>query len=138
MKIYHIITSLLLTFCSCDKPEPGFIVPIPSPDDKEEVTEKPDTPEETPEETPVPAGGNIIVGYATYWDTRMPDPTLLTHINYAFALIKDDFESLDVKKPARLKQIVALKSQNPDLNLFFFFWKIIAFQCCVSFRRAEK
>ena len=117
MKIYHILTALMLIFCSCDKPTPGFIVPPPSTSDdkKEEVTDKPDTPTDTP--APTPEGGNIIVGYATYWDTRMPDPTLMTHINYAFALIKDDFESLDVKKPARLKQIVALKSHNPDLKV---------------------
>lgn len=112
------IISLLLViaqFCCCDKPEVGFIVPPPSNDNK---TEKPEnTDPEAPATPATPAGGNIIVGYATYWESRMPDPTLLTHINYAFALIKDDFESLDIKKPARLNQVVALKNQNPDLKV---------------------
>lgn len=62
-------------------------------------------------------GGKIIVGYATYWDKRMPDPRYLTHINYAFALIKNDFETLDIKTPSRLTQIVALKDGNPGLKV---------------------
>ena len=106
----------------CEATTPDFTVPLPS--DKTENQEKPDQDEpnqETPDvpETPAPAptGGNIIVGYVTYWETRLPDPTLLTHINYAFALIKDDFETLDIKKPSRLQQVVALKNQNPDLKI---------------------
>ena len=106
----------------CEAATPDFTVPLPS--DKTENQEKPDQDEpnqETPDvpETPAPAptGGNIIVGYVTYWETRLPDPTLLTHINYAFALIKDDFETLDIKKPSRLQQVVALKNQNPDLKI---------------------
>ena len=59
----------------------------------------------------------IIVGYATYWDTVIPDPTLLTHINYSFAKIKSDFESLDIRTPSRLEEIVALKQIKPDLKV---------------------
>ena len=104
----------------CEGPaQPNFVVPVPKPEEQPAQPEQPE--EETPDtpETPTPApiGGRVIVGYVTYWETRMPDPTLLTHINYAFALIKDDFESLDVKKPDRLKKVVALKSQNPDLKV---------------------
>ena len=103
----------------CEGPvQPDFVVPIPKPEqpgqNEQPEEETPDTPD-TP--TPAPQGGRIIVGYATYWETRLPDPTLLTHINYAFALIKNDFESLDVKKPDRLKKVVALKNQNPDLKV---------------------
>ena len=101
-------------FCSCEKPEDGFTIPLPS--DKEAAPETPKDPENpTPPTTPI--DGKIIVGYVTYWETRMPDPTLLTHINYAFALIKDDFETLDIKKPNRLTQVVGLKSQKPDLKV---------------------
>ena len=124
---------LIMGLTSCTEPDPGFIIPPPVKEEgKDNNTQKPSdetqkpsdntqTPDETPETptdpVPAPAGGPIIVGYATYWDTRMPDPTLLTHINYAFALIKDDFETLDIKKPARLTQIVGLKSQNPNLKV---------------------
>ena len=61
--------------------------------------------------------GYIVVGYATYWESTLPDPTLLTHINYAFAHIKSDFETLDIKKASRLQTIAALKSSHPKLKV---------------------
>ena len=70
-----------------------------------------------PTPTPTQQKEYIIVGYATYWDTVMPDPTLLTHINYSFAKIKDDFESLEIKTPSRLEKIAALKQTNPKLKV---------------------
>ena len=117
--IKHLTTLLLpllmAVLCSCDKPDPGFWVPPPSNN-----TEKP-TPEKPEEENPVtptpPEEGYIIVGYATYWENKMPEASLLTHINYAFAHIKDDFESLDIKKEDRLAKIAALKKTNPDLKV---------------------
>lgn len=85
------------------------------------VFEKKKAADETPDTThtdPIgPVTKQIIVGYATYWDTVMPDPTLLTHINYAFAHIKSDFETLDIKTVSRLKKIAGLKSRNPDLKV---------------------
>lgn len=71
---------------------------------------------ECPPETE-PKDGFIVVGYATYWDSTMPDPSLLTHINYSFAHIKDDFETLDIKSPSRLSKMIGLKSQNPKLKV---------------------
>ena len=59
----------------------------------------------------------VIVGYATYWDKTMPNPEFLTHLNYSFAHIKDNYESLDIKTPSRLKQMVALKSANKNLKV---------------------
>ena len=91
----------MVQLLGCEGPvQPNFVVPVPKPEEQpgnsgDETPETPQTPAPTPE------GGRVIVGYATYWETRMPDPTLLTHINYAFALIKDDFESLDIKTPSR-------------------------------------
>ena len=119
---------LTLGLSSCTEPDLGFVIPPPAteennkqePSDNTQTPETPETPvtPETPTDpVPAPTGGHIIVGYATYWDTRMPDPTLLTHINYAFALIKNDFENLDIKKPTRLSQIVGLKNQNPNLKV---------------------
>lgn len=106
---------LALLLCCCEKPVQGYVV---LPQDKEEEKEEIVKPEEENPVTPIsPAEGYIVVGYATYWETTMPDPTLLTHINYAFALIKDDFETLDIKKSSRLQQIVGLKSKNPDLKV---------------------
>ena len=107
----------MVQLLGCEGPvQPNFVVPVPKPEEQpgNSGDETPETPQMP---APTPEGGRIIVGYATYWETRMPDPTLLTHINYAFALIKDDFESLDIKKPNRLQQVVALKKQNPNLKV---------------------
>ena len=117
---------LIAIFCflsvlmACEKPSQGIII---APPDSHPVTQpttpdtpdNPDTPDTpgTPENPDTPPAGSpdgyVIVGYATYWDKTMPDPTLLTHINYSFAHIKGDFESLDIKTESRLKQIAALK-----------------------------
>lgn len=115
MKQIFILLLIIAHFCCCDNPEVGFIVPPPSNEEKTETPENPGS--ETPTPPATPDGGYIVVGYATYWESAIPDPTLLTHINYAFALIKNDFESLDIKKPERLTRIVALKDSNPDLKV---------------------
>ena len=130
MKRLSILLIVILALCGCEKP----VEPIPpTPNTDKENVEKPDN-NETPENSdkvdeyeefenrevpPVKeyTGEKIIVGYITYWEERMPDPTLLTHINYAFAHIKDDFESLDIKSPSRLKEVVGLKKQNPNLKV---------------------
>ena len=98
---------ILVQLCACDKNESGSTAP------GLDKTAKPEEPAE-----PAPAvTDHVIVGYATYWDTTMPDPTYLTHINYAFAHIKKDFESLDIKTSSRLKKIVALKDTHPHLKV---------------------
>lgn len=120
MKIMHSLIPILLIqlCCLCTNPEPDVIPPPPddtpivNPDD---TPKPPVNPVDPPE---VPAGdGYIVVGYATYWDSTMPDPSLLTHINYAFAHIKNDFENLDIKNESRLARVAALKQKNPDLKV---------------------
>ena len=73
-------------------------------------------PEPEPSTVSAP-DGVIIVGYATYWDTTLPNPDYLTHICYAFAHIKSDFETLDIKTPSRLTAITKLKEQKPELKI---------------------
>ena len=107
MKRLFILLSLLAMF-GCEKPNTP-----PTGGDKVAAPEN-----GTEQEENTPALPPVIVGYATYWDTAIPDPTLLTHINYAFAHIKNDFESLDIKgKTGRFKKILALKEKNPDLKI---------------------
>ncbi len=116
-KMSCLISILLIQlFCLCNKPD----VDVPPPPTDPDPVETPDTTSQNPPTTPpeVEAGeGFIVVGYATYWDSTMPDPSLLTHINYAFAHIKSDFESLDIKSESRLAKIAALKKSNPDLKV---------------------
>lgn len=108
MKRIYLLLTLVAAFCACDKNNDG---PVSAPGaDKVAKPEGPAAPEAVVE-------NHIIVGYATYWDTQMPDPTLLTHINYSFAHIKSDFETLDIKTSSRLKKIAGLKEQNPNLKV---------------------
>ena len=105
---------------ACEKPDNGLIIPPPSNKEAAQEPNQNQDPEQDPNENTDPANpivGNIIVGYATYWDKTMPDPTLLTHINYSFAHIKSDFESLDIKTESRLSKIAALKNTNPNLKI---------------------
>lgn len=108
---------LISLILSCEKPLTGFTIPPPSTSTETPAKPEPE-PEPEPEPDPVSAGeGTIIVGYATSWESRLPEPELLTHINYAFGLIKSDFESLDIKNESRLRKIVALKNDNPELKV---------------------
>ena len=118
LPFYLFLLSFLLC---CEKPghETMVIQPPAQPGQSTTpATPIPSDPDPVPEPTPVSGpDGLVVVGYATYWDKTIPNPTLLTHINYAFAHIKDDFESLDIKTPSRLKQMVALKRSNPNLKV---------------------
>ena len=62
---------------------------------------------------------SIIVGYVVSWKTSVPDPTYLTHINYAFGTIDmNNFTQIVVDNPDRLKNtIVPLKTQKPTLKI---------------------
>ena len=113
---------------ACEKPTQKIVIPIPdkpsgqqggnggnnggnggSGDNGGGETDN-NTPATAPSET-------VIVGYAVYWESTLPDPTILTHINYAFGHIENDFETLKVEKEGRLKLVVALKKQNPNLKV---------------------
>ena len=102
-----IVTYLLLLFpvlFSCQDPEMNNYVNL-DPVATEEPVEA------------LPPEGNVVVGYATYWDTTLPDVSLLTHICYAFAHIGSDYASLDIKNVSRLATIAALKEKKPALKV---------------------
>lgn len=111
---------ILPLLLSCQKPANGYVAPKPP-----SGTDDPANPGggETPEnpETPVvtPDGGYIVVGYAYADSGPLPDPALLTHINFSFAKIDSDFVTLTIreKKAKRLRQIVGLKAQKPELKV---------------------
>lgn len=60
---------------------------------------------------------HIVVAYVTIWTNEIPDPTQMTHINYAFGCVNETFNGVTVQKPERLKQLAELKKQNPKLHL---------------------
>ena len=125
LTFFFVALPLLL---ACDKPTQKIEIPIPTKPSGQQGGNSGDNgnngnngntdPGTTPSTPTPPPTETVIVGYAVYWEeTPLPDPNLLTHINYAFAHIKDDFETLDIKKEGRLKLMVALKKQNPKLKV---------------------
>lgn len=59
----------------------------------------------------------VVVAYVTSWSNMMPDPTLVTHINYAFGHVADSFDNVRIDNLPRLKDIVAIKQDNPQLKV---------------------
>lgn len=59
----------------------------------------------------------VVVGYVTSWGDRLPDPTLVTHLNYSFGHVTDSFDSVRIDRKERLRTIVAMKQQNPSLSV---------------------
>ena len=59
----------------------------------------------------------VVVAYVTSWTQTIPDPMVMTHINYAFGYVNKTFDGIDIDNEARLKQIVALKKKNPKLKV---------------------
>lgn len=60
---------------------------------------------------------NIIVAYVTSWSDEIPDPTWVTHLNYAFGHVNDTFDGVNVDNEARLMEILALKERYPNLKV---------------------
>lgn len=60
----------------------------------------------------------IVVAYVCSWtNERLPDPSLMTHINYAFGQVKADFAGVTVQNEPFLRKVVALKQVNPGLKV---------------------
>ena len=67
----------------------------------------------------VQAGKNdaVVVAYVTSWTTVQPDPTVMTHINYAFGHVNEQFNGVRIDNEQRLRDLVSLKQQQPDLRV---------------------
>lgn len=59
----------------------------------------------------------VVIAYVTSWSDVMPNPALVTHINYAFGHVNDTFNGVRISNEDRLRQIVALKKQSPELKV---------------------
>lgn len=59
----------------------------------------------------------VVVAYVTSWSDVMPDPAVVTHVNYAFGHVADTFDGVRVDNEQRLRDIVALKGGAPDLKV---------------------
>ena len=59
----------------------------------------------------------VVVAYVTSWTKVMPDPTVMTHLNYAFGHVNDQFNGVRIDNEQRLRDLVSLKQQQPDLRV---------------------
>lgn len=64
-----------------------------------------------------PAKEYVVIAYVTSWSRVMPDPFVMTHINYAFGHVNDTFDGVRIDRPERLRRIAGLKSVNPELKV---------------------
>ena len=58
---------------------------------------------------PVRAEDRVVVAYVTSWSDVLPDPALVTHVNYAFGHVNDSFDGVRIDGEGRLRRIVAAR-----------------------------
>lgn len=69
--------------------------------------------------------GRVVLGYVTSWGKVLPDPTYLTHINYAFAglyMDGNEYRKFGIQGgQERFDAVKALKKRNPELKILLSF-----------------
>ncbi len=59
----------------------------------------------------------VVLAYVTSWNDDIPDPTYLTHINYAFGHVNEEFNGIRIDNEERLELMVGLKEKKPELKI---------------------
>lgn len=59
----------------------------------------------------------VIVAYVTSWNKDIPDTRYVTHINYAFGHVTEDFSGIKIDNSQRLRDLVSLKNNAPELKV---------------------
>ena len=59
----------------------------------------------------------IVLAYVTSGGRNLPDPAHITHINYAFGRVNEEFNGITVRNEERLMAIAGLKQQKPSLKI---------------------
>ncbi|MBQ5678532.1 MAG: glycoside hydrolase family 18 [Rikenellaceae bacterium] len=76
---------------------------------------------EEPEELLPAKDGRVAIAYVTWYGKAIPDPTVMTHICYAFAelYVRDGvYQGFKLQgNEDRFRQVVALKKKNPKLKI---------------------
>ena len=114
MKIFRLIIVALLLFSACATHQPLSVQ-----DNPVVLLSAKDNP--------------VVLAYVTSWTTIMPDPDYVTHINYAFGHVNEEFNGVMINRPSRqgsnnandgrptsedrLRSIVELKKQKPSLKV---------------------
>ena len=58
-----------------------------------------------------------LLGYVWSGGKTLPDPTMLTAVNYAFGRVNEHRNGINIENPDRLREVVGLKKLNPDLKV---------------------
>ena len=59
----------------------------------------------------------VVIAYITSWTNDAPDPTYITHFNYSFGHVNDEFNGVRIDNEERFKLVISLKEQKPGLNV---------------------
>ncbi|MBR4129523.1 MAG: glycoside hydrolase family 18 protein, partial [Bacteroidaceae bacterium] len=59
----------------------------------------------------------VVVAYVTSWTNVVPDPTVMTHLNYAFGHVNEQFNGVRIDNEDRLRNLVSLKQKQPKLRV---------------------
>ena len=59
----------------------------------------------------------VVGAYVAAWTEVVPDPNVMTHLYYAFGGVNETFNGVNINQPERLKMIVGLRAQNPELKI---------------------
>lgn len=59
----------------------------------------------------------VVIAYVTSWSHILPDPEVVTHINYAFGHITESFDGIGIANEKRLRTLTELKKQKPSLKI---------------------
>lgn len=59
----------------------------------------------------------VVLAYVTSWSDITPDPDYVTHINYAFGHVNNEFNGVRINNEERLRSIAELKKQKPSLKV---------------------
>ena len=112
------VLSVLLTG-GCNEPFDVGSEPVPEREADPEIVEPVMMP------NPRISDGRHATAYVTYYGSLIPDPRILTHINYAFAeLYMTDgvYQGFKVQgNSVRFESIASLKKNYPDLKIFLSF-----------------
>ena len=116
---------LTLLLSACSKPNQGLVIPEPAKKEAAPENEQPGPSGPTePSSTLCSDIGQtpIVLAYFTEYTEVLPEPTLLTHINYAHGRFKnpktgDGGIVITESKQAPISKVVALKSKNPKLKV---------------------
>ena len=63
------------------------------------------------------AADRMVAAYVRSTRDSLPDPSLMTHIYYAFGVFTDAKGNITIENPERFDRILALREKNPDLKI---------------------